>query len=200
MNHEFSWYVLNLLEKLAGLDAQLVLLMTLIVVAVIVIDAISLSARHKRKEIGMSRKAGTVSIDGSKALPIRNYVSEMQGLAGKPDALISEGGYIIPVERKPLARKIRDRYVAQILVYMRLIEEFEGRKPPYGYLILGANCRRVKIENSEERQAWLQKLLDEMRAVLERGAAVVPAPQLQKCSKCDVRSACAYKLSAPERA
>jgi CRISPR/Cas system-associated exonuclease Cas4 (RecB family) len=127
---------------------------------------------------------------------VRNYISEIQGLAGKPDALISEGGFIIPIERKPLARKVRDRYIAQLLVYMRLIEEFEGKKPPYGYLILGPNCRRFKIENSPDRQAWLQRLIDEMRGVLA-GQATTPTPHPKKCRKCDVRHACAFKLIEP---
>ena len=114
------------------------------------------------------------------------------GLAGRPDALISEEGYIIPIERKPLARKIRDRYVAQLLVYMRLVEEFEGRKPPYGYLILGPSARRFRIENSPERQAWLQKILDEMNAIM-KGAAAKAEPHPKKCGKCDVKEVCAFR-------
>jgi CRISPR/Cas system-associated exonuclease Cas4 (RecB family) len=103
--------------------------------------------------------------------------------------LIVEDGFSVPVERKPLAKKLRDRYVAQILVYMRLVEEFEGQKPPYGYLLLGPQCRRVKIQNSPERQAWLDTLLIEMRAVLEGGEAkAITHPA--KCSKCDVRHRC----------
>src|SRR5690606_19339167 len=133
------------------------------------------------------------SIDGSTTMPGRNYVSEIQGLAGKPDAIIIENGYFIPIERKPLARKIRDRHVAQLLVYMRLVEEFEGKKPPYGYLILGENCRRVKIPNSEGRQAWLQRYIDEMCAALEEGQPVIPEPHPRKCSKCVVRESCAYR-------
>lgn len=197
MKEEIRDYVYQLLSDIAGADTQLVLLLILIVTALIVVDAISSFARNKRNETGLSAKSGTVSIDGSKTLPVRKYVSEMQGLAGVPDALISENGHIIPVERKPLARKIRDRYVAQLLVYMRLVEEFEGKRPPYGYLILGPNCRRFKIDNTPERQAWLQKMIDEMREILE-GAPAKPAPHPTKCRKCSVRESCNYRIPQPE--
>lgn len=196
MSEQVRDYVYQLIADIAAADTQLVLLLILVVTALIVIDAISAFARNKRDETGISAKSGTVSIDGSKTLPVRKYVSEMQGLAGTPDAIISENGHIIPIERKPLARKIRDRYVAQLLVYMRLVEEFEGKKPPYGYLILGPNCRRFKIENTPERQAWLQKMIDEMRDVLE-GAPAKAAPHVTKCRKCSVRESCAHRLEQP---
>jgi CRISPR/Cas system-associated exonuclease Cas4 (RecB family) len=96
---------------------------------------------------------------------------------------------LIPVERKPLAKKLRDRYVAQLLVYMRLVEEFEGTRPSKGYLLLGPECRRITIENSEARQRWLGTLLEQMRRVLDGGEARA-TPHPAKCSKCDVRSRC----------
>jgi len=189
----FRDYVAGILIDLDGVDSQLVFLVMLIIAAAIVLDAITMIARKKRREVGLDiKRAQPLSIDGSKSLPHRHYVSEKQGLAGKPDALTVEDGFIIPVERKPLAKKLRDRYVAQLLVYMRLIEEFEGKRPPYGYLILGPGARRVKIDNSERRQAWLQEILDQMRGILA-GNATVATPHPKKCSRCDVREACAHR-------
>lgn len=193
MREEIRTYLFNLLRDLAQLDSQLVLLALLVVSAVIVLDAVSTGVKARKKAVGVDPKAATVSIDGSKSLPLRSYVSEVQGLAGRPDALIVENGYIIPVERKPLARKLHDRYVAQILVYMRLVEEFEGKRPPYGYLILGPNCRSIKIHNTPERQEWLQKIIDEMDGILAGTVCAVPAPHPKKCSKCDVRHSCEYR-------
>ena len=194
MLHQFELYLARLAHEIAQLDSQIILLALLIMFTVIVLDAISTGIRKTAKHVGVAPKAKAVSIDGSKTLPVRNYVSEMQGLAGKPDAIIVEHGNIIPVERKPLARKIHDRYVAQILVYMRLVEEFEGKRPPYGYLILGPNCRKVKIENSPERQAWLQGFIDEMQAILAKSAPALPTPQPRKCRKCDVRESCSARI------
>lgn len=138
---------------------------------------------------GFETETTLVSVDGAKSYPTREYVSELQGLAGRPDAIVIENGFFIPVERKPLAKKLRDRYIAQVLVYMRLIEEFEGKKPPYGYVILGANARKMKIENSTERQNWLTNILEKMNESLETGVAT-PDPQREKCFKCDVKEKC----------
>ena len=203
MNREFygevkAW-IFELLYQIASIDSQLILLCVLLVFVVVVLDAVSARARKQGSAVGMAPRATAVSVDGSTSLPVKHYVSEMQGLAGRPDAVISEDGFIIPVERKPLARKIHDRYVAQILVYMRLIEEFEGKKPPYGYLLLGPNCRRFKVENSPERQAWLQKMIDEMRLIAD-GAAAKPSPHTRKCARCDVREVCQHRVDLKTKA
>jgi CRISPR/Cas system-associated exonuclease Cas4 (RecB family) len=178
-------------------DSQIVLLIMILIFGIIVIDSLFQTARKKRGKAGLDIKAEVISVDGSQTLPVRNYVSKIQGLAGRPDALIREHGFVIPVERKPLAKKLRDRYIAQLLVYMRLVEEFEGKKPPYGYLILGPDCKRVRIDNTPVRQRWLQKQLDEMRKILE-GAPARPAPHPKKCGQCGVRSSCStYQAKMP---
>jgi len=192
MKQELGAQVVYFLRDVAAIDTRIVFLVLLLVISVMVLDAVFGGARKAKKDSGINDNASAVSIDGSKTVPLRDYVSEMQGLAGRPDALISEDGHIIPVERKPLAKKIRDRHVAQLLVYMRLVEEFEGKKPPYGYLILGANCRRVRIDNTEERQAWLQGIIDQMRGILN-GAAAVATPHPKKCRKCYVKESCAFR-------
>jgi CRISPR/Cas system-associated exonuclease Cas4 (RecB family) len=193
--HAVGAYLVSLFQQIATLDVDLIILAVLIVCCIVVLESVSIFARKKRTETGIEAQTPTVSIDGSTACQVKHYVSTKQGLAGRPDALIIEDGYIIPVERKPLANKIRDRYVAQILVYMRLIEEFEGKRPPYGYLILGPKCRKFKIENSSQRQAWLQRLIDEMQAILH-GGNCIPAPHSRKCCRCDVRDACAHCMQA----
>ena len=188
-------YIVRTLNEISMLDSQTILLIVLVVVLVIVFDNFDLLARKKKKESGLSPQSTTVSIDGSKTIPVKEYISEKQRISGRPDALIVEDGFIIPVERKPLARKLHDRYIAQLLVYMRLVEEFEGKKPPYGYLILGPSCRRFKIDNSSARQAWLQGMLDEMQAVLS-GLPAKPTPHPKKCSRCTVRSHCEFDSSS----
>jgi CRISPR/Cas system-associated exonuclease Cas4 (RecB family) len=119
-------------------------------------------------------------------------------LAGKPDALVKEEEFFLPVERKPLAKKLRDRYVAQLLVYMRLVEEFEGAKPPHGYLLLGPKCRRVKVQNSPQKQQWVDSMIREMRLILD-GSEATAQPHPSKCAKCDVRHRCPSRLDSSSR-
>lgn len=168
--------------------------------AIFVIRILLGEERGRTEATGLAPTKETLSVDGSVTLPGREYVSQTQGLAGKPDALIRENGLLVPIEMKPLAKKLRDRYVAQLLVYMRLVEEFEGVKPPYGYLLLGQNKRRVKVLNSIEKQDWVDRLLDEMRNILN-GAPPVPAPHENKCARCDVKHRCSgAKIAPPEHA
>ena len=190
---ELSRSLLPLIKSIATINTEFILLVSVVVAGLLILKSLHSSAETKKKGAGITRGSVAVSVDGSRTLPVRHYVSELQGLAGKPDAVISEDGYTIPVERKPLARKLRDRYVAQLLVYMRLVEEFEGRKPPYGYLILGPSCRRFKIENSPDRQAWLQQIIDEMLQIVHGGVCHA-APHPRKCMRCDVKDHCAFKI------
>lgn len=194
MKEEIRTYIIDLLYDIASTDSQIVLLAILLVAIVIVLDAVSKFAKKERQRTGIDSKTSSIENYEKSSIPVKRYVSDMQQLSGTPDAIISENGYIIPIERKPLAKKIRDRYVAQLLVYMRLIEEFEGKKPPYGYLVLGPNCRRVKIYNSEARQRWLQKYIDEMLAILEETAESIPQPHYRKCRKCNVRNNCSSRI------
>lgn len=200
MSEKLGRYLLDALSEIAKLDSEIIYLVMLLVVTVIVIDAVSLVAARKRREAGIAKRHRAAAIEGSTTLPIKNYVSNAQRLAGRPDAVVVDRGYHVPVERKPLAKKLRDRYVAQLLVYMRLIEEFEGKRPPHGYLILGQNARRVKIDNSAERQRWLQKMLDEMQDILSGKTTAVAKPEPRKCRNCPVRERCKFRADLSDAA
>lgn len=189
MKDALAQYLLRLLHEIVALDTTYILLAVLIVMVVIVLDSLGMHSKKIREATGIAANTAALSVDGAKSIKVRSYVSDIQGLAGRPDALIVEHGFVIPIERKPTANKIRDRYIAQLLVYMRLVEEFEGKKPPYGYLILGSACRRIKVMNSPEKQAWLQHMIDEMQSVLA-GAKASATPHPKKCQKCEVRESC----------
>jgi CRISPR-associated protein Cas4 len=154
-------------------------------------------AVRRHTDSGFSREEVAVSIDRGELLPEREYISRQQGLAGKPDALVQEGGFVLPVERKPLAKKLRDRYVAQLLVYMRLVEEFEGKRPPHGYLLLGPKCRRVTVANSAQKQSWVSRMLLEMREILD-GTPPRPAPHPKKCASCEVKARCSSRADVSD--
>ncbi|MCB0334671.1 MAG: Dna2/Cas4 domain-containing protein [Bdellovibrionales bacterium] len=198
MNYDYlRHHFLDLLVDIVNTDTNVVLLCIILVASIIVLDALSTYAKEKRIAAGVNRsiKERKQILPDLKPLSSRNYVSDMQGLAGNPDGLVSENGFIIPIEVKPLAKKIRDRYVAQLLVYMRLVEEFEGKKPPYGYLILGKKARKVKIYNSEKRQAWLQYYLDQMRDFVDKNEPLKPLPSKSKCQRCNVRHRCNFQMT-----
>lgn len=168
-------------------------LVVLAAITFLVIRSFSKAARKRHRDTGFSLNEVAIAMEGSSIVPAREYISIAQGLAGKPDALVKEGEDLIPVERKPLAKKLRDRYVAQLVVYMKLVEEFEGHRPSKGYLLLGEDCRRITIENSEAKQKWVGTLISQMRKILD-GEEARATPHPAKCSKCDVRHRCPSRV------
>ncbi len=129
-------------------------------------------------------------------MPGKSYASAELGLRGKPDAVIREKNQIIPVDIHPLANKIRDRHVVQMLAHLRLMEENEGVRPEHGILLMGKNQRKVLLKNTPEKQRWLETLIDEMHSIMD-GIPAVPSPTPQKCRACDVRGICEFSLAKP---
>ncbi len=190
----FVWECSRVLTK-SGLfyssgPGEIVAVLTVLVSLLVVLFYLNRNLSSERASIGIPNESNVVAIDGSDKRETREYVSEKLKLAGRPDAVEIEGGIPIPIEYKPSAKKVRDRYVAQLLVYLRLIEDAHNVHPPHGYLVIGAKAKRVKIENSKSRQQWLQGELDIMRAVLADSMASPTRPHPQKCSRCAVRERC----------
>jgi CRISPR/Cas system-associated exonuclease Cas4 (RecB family) len=192
-----------LLRQIVSVNSSITVLVLLIVFAIIVVDLLLQRVQESAKATGIvlvssKTKTKAIGIDGTKQNPVKDLVSPEIGLAGRPDAILREDGFLIPVEHKPMANKLRDRYVAQLLVYMRLIEEIEGVRPPYGYLILGPNARRVKVTNSRQRQEWLDIKLNEMRAILN-GESAKADPHPKKCVSCRMKVSCAFRADLSEK-
>jgi CRISPR-associated exonuclease Cas4 len=190
-----------LLRQIVSVNSSVTVLVLLIVIAIIVVDLLLQRVQESARATGImlvNSKTRAIGIDGTKQKPVKDLISAKIGLAGRPDAILKEDGFLIPVEHKPMAGKVRDRYVAQLLVYLRLIEELEGVRPPYGYLILGPKARRVKVTNTRQRQEWLDIKLNEMRAVLD-GKPATPDPHPKKCASCRMKDACAYRADVSEK-
>lgn len=150
--------------------------------------------RHSKKfrsSAGLDSSTQTVALHGSSHLKGTTYESQVLGLTSRPDAVVQEGDFLIPVDVQPMSNKVRDRHVVQMLVHLRLLEEAQGKRPPYGILLMGKAQRPVKIKNSDDKQRWLQTLIDEMQSI-QNGVPAIPAPSFQKCKHCDVRSRCSH--------
>ncbi|MCI5066456.1 Dna2/Cas4 domain-containing protein [bacterium] len=204
MKEKLSEYIAHIFLQLTEIEATWILYVMLVMTSFIVINEVLRALKRTHEESGLDvSQHRKIQIDGAKGNKAKTYISEVQGISGRPDAVILERGFFIPVERKPLGNKVRDRHIAQLLVYMRLIEEFEGKKPPYGYLILGKKSRKVKIYNTDERQKWLTSQLRLMRNAVEKEKFAPAQPHPKKCDKCQVRDRCSekaelHKPNAPE--
>lgn len=60
-----------------------------------------------------------------------------------------------PSKRRPLGKRVQDWHVAQLHLDMALIEATEGKRPPYGILVLGSeiHSETKRIRNSPEKTA-----------------------------------------------
>ncbi len=179
-----------------NVPTELVLLILVLGLVIFMWDLFERRGKSLRKITGMNEKAETIAVKGSSQLPAKAYTAIELGLRGKPDAVVREKNQIIPVDIHPLANKIRDRHVVQMLAHLRLIEECEGVRPEHGILLMGKMQRKVLLKNTPEKQRWLETLVDEMHSIMD-GIPAVPSPTPQKCRACDVRSICAHSAAAP---
>ena len=183
----------SLVKQASEVSQSLFILVILLFSVAIVADAVIGRIQKMRKLTGISRHMVIKSLDAGKFILSKEYISPKLGLAGKPDAIVLENKFYIPIERKAFGKRPRDRDIAQLLVYLRLVEECEGIRPPHGYIIMGPNAQRFKIDNTEARQIWLSGILDKMREIIN-GGECHPDPHPKKCPKCTVSSRCNFKI------
>jgi CRISPR-associated exonuclease Cas4 len=141
-----------------------------------------LGGKGLRRRRGLAN-AATVDLD------TQTMISKRHGLAGRPDRLIREGGFIIPEEWKS-SHQLRPWHVVQLGVYFLLVEERYRQRPPYGYVVCG-DGRRHRIANDDALRAKVLELAGRIRsarAAIDRPIAV--RPERWQCRPCGVRHAC----------
>lgn len=192
-----SHYIRSLLKVAPKDDSsftvpgEILLLLLLLGLIIFLWDFFERKNKQLRETSGMNEKAEALAVKGSSQTPGSILNSTRLGLKSKPDAVLREKGQIVPVDIHPLANKIRDRHVVQMLVHLRLLEESEGKRPEHGVLLMGKTQRRVLLRNTPEKQRWLETLIDEMRSIME-GVPAMPSPSPPKCRACDVRESCRF--------
>lgn len=182
-----------LFDSQQPIPLEIVLLLAMLGLLIFMWDLFDRRSRKIRERSGFDAKTELVALQGSTRLRGKTYFSETEGLISRPDALIKKEGFIIPVSVQPMSKKIHDRHIVQMLVHMRLIEEVEGKRPPYGILLMGQRGRIVRVQNTPQKQFWLSTLLDEMRSIMD-GVPALPKPAPLKCKHCDVREICKHSV------
>jgi CRISPR/Cas system-associated exonuclease Cas4 (RecB family) len=180
-----------MLASQQSIPTEIALLILVLGVVIFIWDLLERRRETLQKGGGLDQSAELISLRGSNDLPPKEYYSKSLALSSRPDALLKEGGAIIPVDHKPLSNKVRDRHVIAMLLHMKLIEEIEGIRPPYGILLMGNKRRSTRIKNTEEKMRWLDAVIDEMRSI-EDGVPAAPSPSVTKCRNCDVRKECEH--------
>ncbi|MEO5952737.1 MAG: Dna2/Cas4 domain-containing protein [Chloroflexia bacterium] len=141
-------------------------------------------------------KGDIVSSDTSAEQRGKPLYSPRYRLTGTPDYLINTPQGPVPVEVKPTRTETEPRHshLLQVLAYCLLIEETEGRKPPYGLLKYSANTFRV--DYNEATRAHLLGVMQTMRetADLEQWQVNRNHNIPNRCRPCGYRDQCDQSL------
>ena len=115
-------------------------------------------------------------------------------LTGKPDYVIRENGFFIPVEVKSCAVRDApyDSHLFQLAAYCRLIEASTGRRHPYG--ILHYRNRTYSIEYTPWLEEQLFNTLQEMRQAEKLETVPRSHQSPARCKGCGYRSICDERL------
>ena len=125
----------------------------------------------------------------------RLFVSEKNGLRGRPDYIVVQGDSHIPVEVKTgrTPRGPLFSHIVQLGAYCLLIEENYGKAPPHG--VLRYEKAEHEIEYNMDSKNLVLAKLKEMRAALAAGIAHRNHNRPGKCLGCSRRSVCPEKLA-----
>jgi CRISPR-associated protein Cas4 len=115
--------------------------------------------------------------------------SERLGLIGRPDRIIEDQGIWIPIEKKS-ATKVQSSHRVQLCVYMILIEEKTGKRPPHGFIALRDNTEH-KVKNTDKLRAKTWAHVETIRTIKQRPKDFVKAsPFPAKCKSCGYIKSC----------
>ena len=135
---------------------------------------------------------------GGRELRPKRLYSERFDLSGKPDYLVATRQGLVPVEVKPerTDTEPRESHLLQVLAYCLLIEEAEGKAPPYG--LLRYRTETFKVDYNSDTRAYLIGVIEEMRRTREQDEVHRSHQQPGRCRGCAYREVCEESLW-PER-
>ena len=116
--------------------------------------------------------------------------SERLKLVGRPDRLVQVGKAIIPEEWKPSAKRVSSSHRLQLGVYLLLVEERSGVRPPYGVVVISGG-KRVQVANSDQLRAEVLAVAEKIREHRRNIDRAIPVGQpAAKCRACGQRGNC----------
>ena len=143
-----------------------------------------------RKEYRVRGEIEYIDMDKAKA-----FMSDKYGLSGRPDYVIKLDAGLIPVEEKKgrTPRGPLFSHILQVAAYCMLIEEAEGKAPPYG--ILKYPEHEHEIEYNDDLKAVVLEKLEEMRRIQVTKDCHRNHERPGKCISCSRRGVCPEKLA-----
>lgn len=129
----------------------------------------------------------------------RPLFSRAHRLTGRPDYLVQHRHGLLPVEVKsgrPSKKGPYPSHILQLAAYCLLVEETQGRRPPYGIILYtGESKTSYEIDYTPALERRLLDTLDEMRDALAAGGAQRSHHHVARCQACGYRSDCNQSLA-----
>ncbi len=149
---------------------------------------------RRRKAAGLPVGRVVYSDTGVERTPEKPLYDPVLGLTGRPDYLVEDGGFLIPVEVKstPAPPLPYEGHVMQALAYCLLVERDLHREAPYAIIRYPNHSFRVDF-TSEYREKLLD-LIAEMRRAERRGLPKRSHSTPERCRKCGFREICDQSL------
>jgi len=125
----------------------------------------------------------------------RPLFSNRYRLTGRPDYLVRSREGVIPVEVKSGAAPAQPypAHLLQLAAYCLLVEEQEGRSPPYA--ILKYDDRAFEVDNTTALRRELLNTLDAMRRDLDARRVDRSHEEPGRCQNCGYRERCNQRLA-----
>lgn len=125
----------------------------------------------------------------------RPLFSNRYRLTGRPDYLVRSRDGVVPVEVKSGAAPAQPypAHVLQLAAYCLLVEEQEGRLPPYG--ILKYDDRAFEIDYAPALRTELLHSLDAIRRDLRAREVDRSHDEAGRCEGCGYREHCDQRLA-----
>jgi len=149
---------------------------------------------RRSKALGLPVGRVVYSDTGRKRIPEKPLYDPLLDLTGRPDYLVEEGKFLIPVEVKssPAPPLPYEGHVMQALAYCLLVERDLHREAPYAIIRYSNHSFRVYF-TSEYREKLLD-LIAEMRRAERRGLPKRSHSNPERCRKCGFREICDQSL------
>jgi CRISPR-associated exonuclease Cas4 len=148
-----------------------------------------------RREAGLPVGRLTYADTGAWDRCERPLFSRRYHLTGRPDYLVRSPHGVVPVEIKSGAAPEQPypAHILQLAAYCLLVEEQEGRAPPYG--ILKYHDRGFELDYTSALRTRLLQQLDAMRQGLHAGEVDRSHQEPARCRGCGYRDHCNQYLA-----
>jgi CRISPR-associated exonuclease Cas4 len=148
-----------------------------------------------RRETGLPAGRVTYVDTGAWDRCDRPLFSQRYRLTGRPDYLVQNEKGVIPVEVKSgtAPGQPYQAHLLQLAAYCLLVEEQEGRTPPYG--ILKYDDQAFEIDYTRALRAELLDILRDIRRDLQARKVKRSHDESGRCRGCGYREQCNQRLA-----